>query len=65
MAIVLTDDAGGAKLPQTGVVVATDGDEVGGVGAKGTVPHPALVVVEHGIAGQRAAFLDDLGDGAE
>lgn len=65
MAIVLADDAGGAELPQTGVVVATDGDEVGGVGAEGAVPHPALVVIEHGVTGQRAAFLDDLGDGAE
>lgn len=51
MAIVLTDDAGGAELPQTGVVVAADGDQVRRVGAEGAVPHPALMVVQHRAAG--------------
>jgi len=65
VAIVLTNNTRGAELPQTGIVVAADGDEVGGVSAEGAIPHPALVVVQHGVAGQRPPLLDDLRDRAE
>lgn len=65
MAVILANNTRGVELPQAGVVVAAHCDEVSGVGAEGAVPDPALVVVEHGVARQRPAFLDDLGDGAE
>lgn len=65
MTIILTNDAGGAELPQTRVVVAAHSDQVRRVGTEGAVPHPALVVVENRVAGQGPAFFDYLGDGTE
>ncbi len=39
----------GVQLPQSGVMVAAGGHEVGAVGAEGAVPDPALVASEGGL----------------
>jgi len=46
---VLTDDLARGQLPEAGVVVAADRDEVGRIGGERTVPDPALVVGERGL----------------
>jgi hypothetical protein len=43
VAIVLADNLLGLELPETSVMIATGGDQVGRVGAERAVPNPALV----------------------
>lgn len=54
MAIVLTNNLLAMQLPQTRVVVRARRDEVGRVGAKCTIPHPALVARQGRLEGEGA-----------
>lgn len=48
MAIVLPDDLLAVQLPQARIVIRTCRDQIGRIGAKGTVPDPALMTGEGG-----------------
>jgi len=65
VAIVLSNDGGGAELPQTGVVVATHGHQVSGVGTEGAIPDPALVIVQNRVTGKGALESDQICQGTE
>lgn len=49
MAVVLANDLLAVQLPQARIVIRACGDQVGRVGAKSAVPHPALVACEGGL----------------
>lgn len=57
MAIVLSNNALAAQLPQTGIMIAASGDQVGTIGAKGTIPHPSLVSLQRRLQGKRVRLL--------
>jgi len=60
MAVVLPDDLSRLKLPQPGIVVATDCDKVGRVGGEGAVPDPALVIFQDNIRRQRFSLRNHI-----
>lgn len=65
MTVVLTYDAGGAKLPKTSVVITAHRDKISRVGAKGAVPDPALMVVKNCITWKGPSSRDQIGQSAE
>lgn len=63
MAIVLTNNLLTMQLPQTRIVVRARRDEVGRVGAKRTIPHPALVARQGRLEGKGAQLAVFVGFG--
>lgn len=53
MAVILPDDLLAMQLPQARIVIRACGDQIRGVSAEGTIPHPALVARESGLERER------------